>query len=234
MAPSAITPPPMESTTKTTIAANPSTPSCPPHMLSKVHIPINNDEYKAYRQTMPNNLRGMMNSGSLVLGMGCMIPSVDAARVIATLPHQFCWLDAEHTSMDPHTLTQMIRTINHVSQGRMGVICRIPQACPDLVAYALNAGASGILFPHVQNVQQAQNLVDLCRFPPNGKRGYPPFTLFGSEKDTGIPGKNTYDVWDDHVCVIAQIEDPEGVKNVEDICAVPGSKFEFSALLAGS
>lgn len=194
-------------------------------MLTNLTTPINRDDYKAYLPIMPNNFRAMMHSGSLILGAGCMIPSIQAARIVATLPHHFCWLDAEHSAYDYSTLAEMIRTVNHVSQGRMGVVVRIPQSSPDLVAYCLNAGAAGITFPHVQNAQQAKALVDLCRFPPNGKRGYPPFTLFGYEKETGIPGKNTYDVWDDHVCCIAQIEDQDGVENIEEICAVEGSMY---------
>ena len=34
-----------------------------------------------------------------------------------------------------------------------------------------------------------------------------------------------YNVWDEHVAVFAQIEDVQGVDNVEEIAQVPGRKL---------
>lgn len=100
---------------------------------------------------------------------------------------------------------------------------RIPSSTPDLVNHALNAGAGGVVMPHVQNAQQAETLARLARFPPLGIRSFPPAALIGDSQTRTPERKTVYDIWNNHVAVFCQIEDPEGVKNVDEICKVPGS-----------
>ena len=99
---------------------------------------------------------------------------------------------------------------------------RIPSCIPQLFNYALGAGAGGVVMPHVQNAKQAQELVRLCRFSPMGDRSFPPAALINEQQNQTPEGKTTYDVWDEHAAVICQIEDLEGLENVEEICRVPG------------
>lgn len=90
--------------------------------------------------------------------------------------------------------------------------------------------------PHVQNAKQAEELVRLCRFPPFGDRSFPPAALIGDQQNQTPEGKSTYDVWNEHAAVICQIEDLEGLENVEEICRVPGgaSKDVYSVRWFGS
>ena len=98
---------------------------------------------------------------------------------------------------------------------------RLPPHSPDFINYVLNAGAGGIVMPHVQNVAQAEAFVRMAKFPPLGDRSYPPMALFGKQTRTKL-GQSVYDVWNEHAAVFCQIEDIEGVKNVDDIARVPG------------
>ena len=100
---------------------------------------------------------------------------------------------------------------------------RLPPNSLDLINYVLNAGAGGVVMPHVQNVQQAEAFVRLAKFPPLGDRSYPPMALFGKQARTKN-GQTVYDVWNNHAAVLCQIEDVEGVENVEEIARVPGGK----------
>lgn len=106
---------------------------------------------------------------------------------------------------------------------------RLPPNSPDFINYVLNAGAGGIVMPHVQNVAQAEAFVRMARFPPLGERSYPPMALFGKQTRTK-PGQTVYDVWNQHAAVFCQIEDVEGVKNVEEIAKVPGGKWPWKRL----
>ncbi|KAM0345633.1 hypothetical protein ACHAPU_006287 [Fusarium lateritium] len=101
-------------------------------------------------------------------------------------------------------------------------LVRIPGCSPELVPYALNAGAGGVIMPHIQNAEQAEELVRLSRFPPMGDRSFPPAALINEQQNKTPKGQTTYDVWNNHVAVICQIEDLEGLENIEDICKVPG------------
>ena len=106
---------------------------------------------------------------------------------------------------------------------------RLPPHSPDFINYVLNAGAGGIVMPHVQSVAQAEAFVRMAKFPPLGNRSYPPMALFGKQTRTK-PGQTVYDVWNEHAAIFCQIEDVEGVNNVEDIARVPG----VDALMVGA
>lgn len=95
---------------------------------------------------------------------------------------------------------------------------------PEMVNHALNAGAGGIIMPHIQNQEQAEALVRMVRFPSRGDRSVPPNVLLGKHKIMP-PGVRTYDIWNDHVAIFAQVEDIHGLRNVEEIANVPGRKY---------
>ena len=95
---------------------------------------------------------------------------------------------------------------------------------PEMVNHALNAGAGGIIMPHIQNKEQAEDLVRLVRFPPRGDRSVPPNALIGNQK-VMPPGITTTDIWNDHVAIFAQVEDIHGVRNVEEIASVTGGEY---------
>lgn len=135
----------------------------------------------------------------------------------------------EHSPLNPTLLASLIKTIQYTSNGSMVPYVRLAPNMPDMINYVLLAGAGGIVQPHVQNAEQARQLVSLAKFPPLGGRSYPPLALFGRQTRTK-PGETVYDVWNNHAAVFAQIEDVEGVENVEEIAAVPGSQCPLSSL----
>ncbi|KAF2184930.1 HpcH/HpaI aldolase/citrate lyase family protein [Zopfia rhizophila CBS 207.26] len=186
-------------------------------------------QYNALDLAQPTDFRSMLKSGELLWGTSCRIPHEEAARVVATLPHQFCFLDAEHSPLNPTLIASLIKTIQYTSNGSMVPYVRLAPNMPDLINYVLLAGAGGIVQPHVQNAEQARQLVGLAKFPPIGTRSYPPLALFGKQTRTK-PGETVYDVWNNHAAIFAQIEDVEGVENVEEIAAVPG----IDALMVGA
>ena len=135
----------------------------------------------------------------------------------------------EHTPLNITLLVSMIRTIQYHSNGTMVPLVRIPGCSPELVPHALNAGAGGVIMPHVQNAKQANDLVRLSRFPPMGDRSYPPAALINEQQHKTPEGQTTYDVWNNNAAVICQIEDLEGLENIEEICRVPGGMYQSSA-----
>ncbi|KAL4733397.1 Pyruvate/Phosphoenolpyruvate kinase-like domain-containing protein [Aspergillus similis] len=183
---------------------------------------LNTKNYNALSLAQPTNFKAMLNSGDLLWGTGCRIPHPEAARVVAATPYHFCFLDAEHAPLNATLLVSLIRTIQYHSNGSMVPFVRIPKCSPELFNYALGAGAGGVVMPHVQNAKQAEELVRLCRFPLLGDRSFPPAALIGERQNRTPEGKTTYDVWDGHAAVICQIEDLEGLENIEEICGVPG------------
>ncbi|KAL9605382.1 MAG: hypothetical protein Q9179_001439 [Wetmoreana sp. 5 TL-2023] len=191
-------------------------------------------KYNALDLAQPTNFRAMPQSGELLWGTACRIPHEEAARIVATLPHHFCFIDAVGLSAEPHTAlsAECTRT------GTRAIECNTARQLNQDhsvhiqwldVNYALNAGAGGVVRPHVQNAQQAARFVRLAKFPPIGDRSYPPMALFGKQTITET-GKTVYDVWNEHAAVFCQIEDVEGVENVDEIAQTPG----VDALMVGA
>lgn len=182
---------------------------------------VNVKDYNAPNLALPTNLRAILRTGEILWGTWCHIPSEEAARIVAMLPHEFCFVDGEHTPLGSTELTAVTRAINFYSGGSMVPVVRA--TTPEMVNHALNAGAGGIMMPHIQNKEQAEALVRLVRFPPHGDRSVPPNALLGKQKEMP-PGVRVIDIWNDHVAVIAQVEDIHGLENVEEIASVPGGK----------
>lgn len=55
---------------------------------------LNVNDYNALSLAQPTNLRAMLRSGELLWGTSCRISSEEAARIVATLPHHFCFIDS--------------------------------------------------------------------------------------------------------------------------------------------
>ena len=96
---------------------------------------------------------------------------------------------------------------------------RVESHDPTVLARTLDAGAMGVIVPHVSTVEQAQAIADACRYPPRGQRSS------GSGRAT-INAEDGARI-NEEVLVCPQIEDMEGVNNIEAIMAVDGIDVAF-------
>ncbi|KAG6826403.1 hypothetical protein H0H92_015968 [Tricholoma furcatifolium] len=169
---------------------------------------------KAMRDAVENNT---VLHGS-VLGIG----SVANAKILAATSSDVVWVDAEHTPYSPTLLMEVIQTLKMYSQGRIIPIVRVPNHSHEWIAWALDAGAGGIIIPHTETVEQVKASIAAARFPPQGHRSYPPFALIFGMQDTAPEGKTWLDVASEHCAIIPQIESRKGVENLEEIMQIPG------------
>jgi 2-keto-3-deoxy-L-rhamnonate aldolase RhmA len=99
-------------------------------------------------------------------------------------------------------------------------LVRVPSVDPPLVTRVLDGGALGIIAPHVETPEEARALVEVCRFPPVGRR-----TLYGATPATryrSAPHDELAAELDADVVVIAMIESETAVERAEEIAAVDG------------
>jgi hypothetical protein len=50
--------------------------------------------YNAMSLAQPTNFKAMLSSGEYLWGTGCRIAHPEAARILATTPYHFCFIDA--------------------------------------------------------------------------------------------------------------------------------------------
>lgn len=55
---------------------------------------LDTKKYNALDLAQPTNFKAMLQSGEVLWGTSCRIPHEESARIVATLPHHFCFLDS--------------------------------------------------------------------------------------------------------------------------------------------
>jgi 2-dehydro-3-deoxyglucarate aldolase/4-hydroxy-2-oxoheptanedioate aldolase len=120
-------------------------------------------------------------------------------------------LDLEHGSFSIEVVENLIRTARGCD---LPVIVRIPDTFYHLLSPCLDAGATGVLVPRVESVEQARAAVEAARFPPEGRKGFGGFTLVRQWR-----GIETFNA---QVVVLLQIETRRGIDKLEQILTVQG------------
>ena len=173
--------------------------------------------------------------------------SLYAAAQFASSDLDFIIIDMEHRGLDFERLESfLLGTINKAEiakQGNLQVrvppIVRIPTygRAPNeaIVKQVLDMGAFGIMFPAIENKQQALDAVRASRYPqmkgakypePSGLRGngnMPAAWFWGLSRPDYSKRADTWPLNPQgEILLFLQIETAEGVRNVEEILSVPG------------
>jgi 2-keto-3-deoxy-L-rhamnonate aldolase RhmA len=100
-------------------------------------------------------------------------------------------------------------------------LVRIDCSNPDNVLHVLDYGAIGVQAPHIRTRQDAEAVVRAVKYHPEGQRGMCPQVRaagYGGWRDWA----EYWPIANEETMVIAVIEDPEGMENIEAIAQVPG------------
>jgi len=179
----------------------------------------------------------------------------------------FILVEMEHEPFDISELRSFLLGLNSKRevlvrgdlQPSLTVFVRLPveggEQVHAMIKQALDIGVHGVVIPHVQTAQDAQKIVEACRYPqaknsrypkPRGTRGASPWVcsyLWGLTMPEYVARA---DVWplnpQGDLMTIVMIEDEEGLKNIDSILKVPGIgavmfgpyDFSFAAGLAGN
>jgi 4-hydroxy-2-oxoheptanedioate aldolase len=130
----------------------------------------------------------------------------------------FAWWDLEHTASDIKDIYQATRASDAAD---LPLLLRLGVNDDFDIASALDSGAIGVIVSHVSSAEDAERIVAAARFAPDGQRSICPFMRAG--RWVGPAGWNQY--WreaNDQTVVGVIIENAEGLKNLEEIIAVPG------------
>jgi 4-hydroxy-2-oxoheptanedioate aldolase len=185
--------------------------------------------YRAAMLTNPGNLRqalkdAMADPTKTLFGVAHGIPSVFVTKMLASTKPDFVWIDVEHGMFNRLELHDAIHAAQHHSEGRAMVIVRVPKNDEISLSTALDAGAAGIVIPHVDTADEVRSMIKEMYYPPLGHRSFSPWTFTPGVTDASLYPRDPYNVAtaNNHVCIIPQIESVKGLANVEEIAAVPG------------
>ncbi|MDG4648124.1 aldolase/citrate lyase family protein [Roseibacterium sp. SDUM158017] len=159
--------------------------------------------------------RNRLMAGEPLAGTFMKTASVDVLEVLILAGLDFVCLDAEHAPFDRAALNSLCAVAR---AARFPLLVRVPSGSAEQIGMALDAGADGIVVPHVTDAATAARVARAARFGPGG-RGYAGSTRWAGYATRSMPELLAMTA---DTLVIAQIEDPEAVEAVEEIAATDG------------
>ncbi len=170
------------------------------------------------------HLKDGLTAGQRMFGFNIRISRTAEAVAIARASG-FDWLfiDMEHSALDLETVQALC--LAGLASG-LAPIVRVPDVTH--AARVLDVGAAGIILPHVETAAEAQALVQRSLFAPAGHR-----SLSGPLHQLGLADLPTPELMrraNEETILVVMVESPLGVRNAEEIAAVPG----IDVILIGS
>lgn len=165
-----------------------------------------------------NPAKHQLSQGTLAVGIGVRgVRGVEVARIMRTAGFDFLFIDLEHGATSVETAFQI--SVAALDAG-IAPLVRVPHADWALGARCLDAGALGIVVPHIDSVEDARAMVHAFRFPPLGHRsiagGYPQFGF------APAPAGDVITQLNEATLLVAMIETPRAVEHADQIAAVAG------------
>ncbi|MBU3891045.1 HpcH/HpaI aldolase/citrate lyase family protein [Methylosinus sp. KRF6] len=167
---------------------------------------LRRNEFKAALGAAERPLVGLINS----------VPAPLLVEMLGYAGYDFVVIDQEHAAPNPETLENLIRA---AECSGVTPLVRMPGAASDAILHALDAGAQGVVIPHVRNADEARAAVRASRYHPLGERG------ISGGRTTGFGSLTLPDYFslaNAEILVAVMIEDREGVEAIDEIVAVPG------------
>lgn len=165
---------------------------------------------------MPRNaFKHALAAGKLQIGLWSSLCSNIAAEVISDSGFDWILLDTEHS---PNEIPDLLSQLQAVQAGTATPIIRPAWNDAVLAKRALDIGAQTLLFPYVQNVEEAKRAVASTRYPPQGVRGVS--VAARASRYGRVPGYLTKA--NDEICVLVQVETRIALKELEAIAKVDG------------
>lgn len=151
------------------------------------------------------SLKHRLNNGDSVYGIFNSIPDPLTIEVIAASGYDFVVIDTEHVAINDETLAHLIRA---AEAAHIIPIVRVTAVIDRDIIKVLDMGARGIIVPHVKDRETVEHIVKLSRYYPQGLR-----SLNGGRmaRFGRTPLLDAMEMANEHIMVIAMIEDVEGL-----------------------
>jgi 4-hydroxy-2-oxoheptanedioate aldolase len=166
-------------------------------------------------ELQPNAFKRALRAGKLQIGLWSSLCSNIAAEIISESGFDWILLDTEHS---PNEIPDLLSQLQAIQRGSATPIIRPAWNDAVLAKRALDIGAQTLLFPYVQNAEEARRAVASTRYPPQGVRGVS--VAARASRYGRTPGYLTKA--NDEICVLVQVETRPALDNLEAIAKVEG------------
>ena len=164
----------------------------------------------------PNRLKARLAEGKLIVGCILAYDAPWLVEVLGTVGYDFVTFDLEHEPIDNASVVNMIRAADGVG---LPSLVRMP--CTERLLPFLDAGVHGVIVPDIRDRRHAEQVVEMTRFYPVGRRTYYTQTR-SANYGVGIDERTWTQQINERQLVLGLIESIGAVEQLDDILAVPG------------
>jgi 4-hydroxy-2-oxoheptanedioate aldolase len=163
-----------------------------------------------------NTFKLRLQSGEAQIGLWLGLANAYCAELAANAGFDWLLIDGEHA---PNDLRGMLGQLQAVAPYPSHPVIRPVIGDTAMIKQVLDIGVQTLLVPMVESAEQARELVQAIHYPPNGVRGVGS-ALARASRWNSIP--DYLDKADEQMCLLVQIENREGLANLDAIAAVDG------------
>ena len=156
-----------------------------------------------------------LRRNEVCLGAQIALSDPAVAEIFGRAGFDWLVLDTEHSAQNPLTVRSMLQS---AVVSKAVLLVRPLKLDPDEIRRFLDLGSPGVLSPFVNNGAEARTLVNSCRYPPSGSRGWGPRRAAGYGFDIADYVAKANDC----IVIIPIIESKEAVDNIDEIVSVEG------------
>ena len=168
--------------------------------------------------TLRNPLAETLAAGRLGLALIVQkTTSVDIAIAAPGCGFDALSIDLEHSVIAESAAAQICLAALHTG---ITPLVRVPAHDAHYANRLLDAGALGIIAPHVESVDEARAIVAACKFAPHGTRSATnTWPHFGYRSHDAAAVRAALDA---ATTVVVMLESPQAIERANEIAAVPG------------
>ncbi len=175
-------------------------------------------------QTPINPFKKALLSNTPQIGLWVGLADSYAAEIVAGTGFDWLLIDGEHAPNDVRSVLAQLQGVASTWSAqapaqRSHPVVRVPVGDTTLIKQFLDIGAQTLLVPMVDTAEQAAQLVQATRYPPDGIRGMGS-ALARASRWQAYP-QYIHEA-NDEVCLLVQAETAEAMKNLDAIAATPG------------
>lgn len=163
-----------------------------------------------------------MRAGNVATCVKLNLSDLRNAEIASMCGFDCIWIDMEHVPNDYAYIENAIRSAKIYD---CDTLTRVSKGCYSDLVRPLEADSTGIMVPHLMSLKEAEDIVYYTKFHPIGRR-----PLDGGNAD----GKYCLVDEKDYIreanaerFTVVQIEDPEPLAELDEICALPGIDMIF-------
>ena len=163
-----------------------------------------------------------IREGGVAVSVKLNLDDPRGVELAAMIGFDCIWIDMEHV---PSEFSYMENAIRAAKLYDCDLLTRVPRGCYSDYIRPLEADATGIMVPHIMSLKEAKEIVYYTKFHPVGRR-----PIDGGNADGKfclLPGDEYMRMANQERFTIIQIEDPEPLDELEEICALPGLDMIF-------